>query len=78
MAANMSWKTEKAMEGMRGLPIDGWARTPFMPKYSARESGCQAEKMGGEKGERTEIANICASCFAECEGETPEKPLVWR
>lgn len=32
MAANMSWKTQKAREGIRGLPMEGFSSTPFRPK----------------------------------------------
>jgi len=35
MAANMSWYTQKRIDGIRGLPIDGCSKTPFRPKYSA-------------------------------------------
>ena len=32
IAANMSWKTQKAMDGMRELPMEGFSRTPLRPK----------------------------------------------
>ena len=38
MAANMSWKTQNAIDGMRVLPIDGFSNTPLRPKYSAAGS----------------------------------------
>lgn len=34
IAANISWYTQNRIAGMRVLPIDGWSRTPFKPKYS--------------------------------------------
>ena len=34
MAANISWKTQNAMDGMRVDPTEGFSRTPFSPKYS--------------------------------------------
>ena len=33
IAANMSWKTQNAIEGIRGLPIEGFSSTPLRPKY---------------------------------------------
>jgi len=35
IAANISWYTQKTMDGIRVLPIDGFSSTPLRPKYSA-------------------------------------------
>jgi hypothetical protein len=34
IAANISWYTQKTIDGIRVLPIDGFSSTPFRPKYS--------------------------------------------
>jgi hypothetical protein len=80
MAANMSWKTQKAMEGMRGLPIEGPSRTPLRPKYSGR-GGKKVKKtviinVEEKKKQRlTEVTDVCAASLTEGERETPKEPL---
>ena len=65
MAANMSWKTQKTIDGTRVLPIEGFSRTPLRPKYPTNETALSGRLPCTEMTVLTEISNVCVGRVTE-------------